>query len=60
MIFDVASITALGTAIATVILSIAPLVRSFRERGPVAESPAPAGVPVLHEAIITTLKDEMR
>ena len=55
-----ATITALGTAVATVILSIAPLVRSFRERGPALEPPATASLSPLHEAVITTLKDEMR
>jgi hypothetical protein len=60
MLFDVASITAMGTAIATVILSIAPLVRAFKERGPLPESPATAPLSQLHEAVITTLKDEMR
>lgn len=34
MDLDVAAITAVGTAVATVILSIAPLVRAFKEHAP--------------------------
>ena len=60
MPFDVATITAMGTAIATVILSIGPLVRAFRERGPEAGTALPGPVAPLNEAIITTLRDEMR
>ena len=55
-----ATITAIGTAVATVILSLAPLVQAWKAREPARELTAPAAVPVLHEAIITTLKDEMR